>query len=513
MIIVPGRIIKDNNGKEYIVEKQIGSGGFGNVFRIKRMADGSIFALKTLLSEFEDENSLKSFKNEIELSKGIESDNVIKYLCTNDGEMNAELPPYIIMEYADGGTLNEYIEKYKNNSESISNEELKSIFLQLIQGMKAINSKIVHRDIKPENILIKNNILKISDFGLAKIANNRTRISTFKGYGTALYVAPEGWKNDNNTIQMDIYSMGIVFYQLATLKLPYNLSKNCDLEKIMNAHLYENPINPLSVNNKLAPTISSIILKMLEKSIKNRFKSWEEIEKYLENDNIEEKPFNNILRNMVANRVAKDNSESQKRLEVEKKKHEEEEFCKLVRYQFSNDVYNPLKEFIDTFNNLYPNKNISLTPFSIGNLKNLQIDVDIKLVSGEYILIKLVPILESNFIRDVTINDFGEKYTKKELKMPLLRKKKIKAWGGVYLNNGIGFNILLVEKENDIYGEWYTMINKNSGLSRQHRIEPFAFEIDELEKEIQYIDVTHIYNTDIKSFDINRIVELIATNN
>ena len=513
MIIVPGRFIKDNDGKEYIVEKQIGNGGFGNVFKIKRTSDGNIFALKTLLSEFEDEKSLKSFKNEIELSKGIESDNVIKYLYTNDGEMNSELPPYIMMEYADGGTLNEYIEKYKNNPEFISNEELKSIFLQLIQGMKAINSKIVHRDIKPENILIKNNILKISDFGLAKISNNRTRMSTFKGYGTANYVAPEGWKNDNNTIQMDIYSMGIVFYQLATLNLPYNLSKNSDIEKIRNAHLYGNPINPLSINNKLAPTMSSVILKMLEKSIQNRFKTWEEIEKYLENDNTEVKKFDNILNNMIVNRVAKDNAESQRKLELEKKKQEEEEFCKLVRYQLSQDIYNPLKEFINAFNNAYPNKNISLTPFNIENLRNLQIDIDIKLVSGNYIIIKLVPILESNFIRDITRRDFGEEYTRKELKMPLLRKKKIKAWGGVYLNNGSGFNILLVEKEDDIYGEWYTMTNKNSGLSREHRMEPFAFELGELEEKIERIDVMSRYNSDTEAFDIKEIFQMISLNN
>lgn len=83
--------------------------------------------------------------------------------------------------------------------------------------MIAINAELVHRDIKPENILVSNDVLKISDFGLAKIASESTRTMSFKGYGTIPYIAPEAWNSDKNTIQMDIYSMGIVFYELATL--------------------------------------------------------------------------------------------------------------------------------------------------------------------------------------------------------------------------------------------------------------------------------------------------------
>ena len=92
------------------------------------------------------------------------------------------------------------------------------MFLQLASGMKHINSILVHRDIKPDNILIVDDVLKITDFGLAKYAEATTRSVTFKGYGTKEYCAPEVCKNEKNTIYMDIYSMGIVFYEIATLK-------------------------------------------------------------------------------------------------------------------------------------------------------------------------------------------------------------------------------------------------------------------------------------------------------
>ncbi len=512
MNIVPGRIIKDIKGNQYIIEKQIGSGGFANVFRIKDIKDNRIFALKTLLSGFEDKTILKSFKNEIKLSKEIKSENVIKYLSTNDGDLDKELPPYIIMEYADGGTLNEYIKERIDNSMLLTNEELRNIFLQLINGMKAINDKIVHRDIKPENILVKDNVLKISDFGLAKVANNKTRISTFKGYGTAMYVAPEGWNNDNNTIQMDIYSMGIVFYQLATLRLPYSIKATSSIDEIMRAHLYESPMNPLKVNSNLNPTISTVILKMLEKSTIKRFSNWDEIEKYLMKDSTTEKPFDGMINMMLANRIAKDTDESIKHLEEVRKKKQEEEFCKLVKYQFNNDIYIPLKSFIDEFNSKYPNKNISITPFSIESTSQ-NINIDIQLLSGEYILIKLVPILESDFIRETRLPDYLGGGIRSEVKVPVLRKRKVKAWGGIYNSNSTGFNIVLLENEGDIYGQWYSMENTNSGLSRNYRIQPFAFNINELEKEIQYVDATHIYNTDVSEFDIDKIFAYMSIMN
>ena len=152
-------------------------------------------------------------------AKLLDSENVIKYLYIHDGNEFPEYPPFIIMEYTDGGTLRDLIAN--RNGQQFEVETLMGYFEQLAHGMKCISEQLVHRDIKPENILNFHGVLKITDFGLSKISGESTKTMTFKGYGTSPYVAPEAWNNDRNTIQMDIYSMGIVFYELATLSYPY----------------------------------------------------------------------------------------------------------------------------------------------------------------------------------------------------------------------------------------------------------------------------------------------------
>ena len=117
--------------------------------------------------------------------------------------------------------------------------------------MKCISEHLVHRDIKPENILNFHGVLKITDFGLSKISGESTKTMTFKGYGTSPYVAPEAWNNDRNTIQMDIYSMGIVFYELATLSYPYEKPTVNDPIAFRSMHLFKPAINPSSINKNL----------------------------------------------------------------------------------------------------------------------------------------------------------------------------------------------------------------------------------------------------------------------
>lgn len=183
MQLIEGRFVKDNENNEYLIEKFIGNGAFGNVFRIKRISDDTEWALKTIAQSFTDEQSLIAFKNEINLATKINDNNVIKYLFANDGDIISDLPPYVIMEYANKGTLKEYINSQKLENKFLDEGKLKNLFIQLARGMKAVNSVLVHRDIKPDNILIKDDVIKISDFGLSKISTDRTRTVTFKGFG------------------------------------------------------------------------------------------------------------------------------------------------------------------------------------------------------------------------------------------------------------------------------------------------------------------------------------------
>lgn len=190
MIITIGSVVKDNKDNTYKLTEVIGQGGFGTVYKAIREKDSKLFAVKTLLQSFSSDDDFQSFKNEVSLAQIVSGENIINYEYVHNGEIFNELPPYIIMEYANGGTLAQEIEKRIKNDNPYNKEELQKMFLELVTGMKTINEKLVHRDIKPENILISNGVLKISDFGLAKIVNDTTRSKTLKGYGTVKYFAP-----------------------------------------------------------------------------------------------------------------------------------------------------------------------------------------------------------------------------------------------------------------------------------------------------------------------------------
>jgi len=482
------------------------------VYKAKKISDDTTWAIKTILGNFEDNTSLTSFTNEIKMATKITNENVIRYVYAHDGITNKELPPYIIMEYANQGTLKKIISERKNNKEFLKNEELITFFSELINGMNAINSVLVHRDIKPDNILVHNYCLKISDFGLSKVASDKTRTLTFKGFGHIRYTAPEGWKNDKNTIQMDIYSMGLVFYELATLQFPYKVSNEGDVEQWKNAHLFEEPVNPNKINSNISPVVSGVIMKMLQKSINSRFSNWDDIKKYLEADKSEQTDTSNIINSMLNTRLEKDSEISKKQLEEERKKKEEDDFCKIVKYQFKKDIYTPICELIDNFNSQYPNGKISIDNFDINNYKR-SININLRLVSGNNINLRIEPILGSNFIRTEKFNDFGHVITRTGVEMPKYRDTRILAWGGLYSNDGRGFNILLIEKNDELYGEWLIIMNTNSGVSRNVRIEPFPFGLNELEKEIKLVNSMHIYNSEITSFNIEKFYEFISLYN
>lgn len=113
MIITIGSKVKDGEGNIYTLTEELGHGGFGCVYKAARDIDKSVYAVKTLLYSFGNEATVASFKNEVKLSSEISGEHVIHYLYAHDGDKYPELPPYIIMEYADGGTLADQIEVRK----------------------------------------------------------------------------------------------------------------------------------------------------------------------------------------------------------------------------------------------------------------------------------------------------------------------------------------------------------------------------------------------------------------
>lgn len=517
MIITIGSKVKDGEGNIYTLTEELGHGGFGCVYKAVRDTDKSVYAVKTLLYSFGDEATAASFKNEVKLSSEISGEHVIHYFYAHDGDEYPELPPYIIMEYADGGTLADQIEMRKKTNNPYSKEELRNLFFQLVDGMKSINKKLVHRDIKPENILICNGIYKITDFGLAKVASESTRTMSFKGYGTLQYIAPEAWKSEKNTIQMDIYSMGIVFYELALLDYPYDIASN-DVEAYRNAHMFSRIKRTNELKNILGADVASIILAMLEKPIQKRLKSWEEIEGQLGNPPLEVVgDLGNIVSLAIGKKLETDARKQQQIEEENHKRREKEDYCNLVRNQFESVIVDFFERFADEYNiHLAGNDKCRLVSkmqdYEFMELFSYRLTIP----AVTNIEIKCKVIMPNSSTRVVDVDrafGFPDMLGKRKVVYtPQYKNKNIMGWVEIENTKGLGFNLMLVQTE-DMYGDWYVLRNKNNFIymtQYKPKQEPFAFKINELDEALQGISASSLYSSDVELFDEQKLVALVT---
>lgn len=476
MNLMSGDVVFDEVGKKYTLIQPVGHGGFGMVFEVQD-SDGNKFALKTIITAL-DNNQFRALVNEGNLAAQIIHANVLRVFFFHDGQKYPTLPPYMLLEFADGGHLGEVINQRRAESRYFTNQELKTLFHALASGMKAINEKLVHRDIKPDNILFVNGTPKISDFGLSKVVGAVTRSQSFKGVNHVMYCAPEAWRVEKNTFTMDMYSMGLVFFELATLKYPYHVETTGNIvEAFKNAHLTQIIADPQTINSSLELSLRQIILKMTAKRLEERYSSWDEIIGRL--GSFDSAPANTIgVDRLVEKALEVHRKNEQARLVIEEKQKKDIELREIVDYCFK-EVTQEIEKIVDDFNNASDFVKLGVkSNFGNGGL-NFAISKNDR--DENTIYIKVVCL-------------FQEYY---------LDKRRIKAWGIVKTPKGRGFNLLLVETEpDDIYGQWKTFHVRHSGFARGQdgRLEPFPFEISELPEEILNLKSVHIYNTDQDDF-------------
>jgi serine/threonine protein kinase len=241
-----GLEIPGPGGEVFLIEDRIGAGSFGETYRAVGQKNKTTVAVKMVSQDklnLPPTLSVKTILNEVRLAMmDVNHPNVVRVLHVDNGSIG-EIGPFLMMEYVTGGTLQELIDQRKNDNKTFSLAEAVSLMKGIALGTQAINAQLVHRDIKPDNILIETSngapIPRIADFGIAKIVSDPTRPETFKGIQAVWYMAPEVWRQEKNTFKIDVYSAGLVFYQILTLQHPLltNVSDPDDFIQWRQAHL------------------------------------------------------------------------------------------------------------------------------------------------------------------------------------------------------------------------------------------------------------------------------------
>jgi eukaryotic-like serine/threonine-protein kinase len=273
----PGAAVQKGDvfASRYEVLGTVGKGGMGVVYRARDRQLDEVVALKVLRKEMmlEDTTLLDRFKQETRLARRISHRNVLR---THDfGE--ADGTPYISMEYLEGVTLKDLL---KSKGALPSGVGL-SIAKQICQGLEAAHRLgVVHRDIKPQNMLIlpETGELKIMDFGIARVSSMEPGASGLTTAGTVMgtpdYMPPEQAQGGAADFRSDIYSLGIVFYEMFTGKLPFT---GDTVMKIILGHIQTPPVPPRQLNGKVAVELEAVILRCMEKEPSARYQKVEEV--------------------------------------------------------------------------------------------------------------------------------------------------------------------------------------------------------------------------------------------
>ena len=262
-----GRILA---GRYEIIEK-IGEGGMAYVFKARDGLLNRYVAVKVLKEEYsKDEVFVTRFRTEAQSAASLIHPNIVSVFDVGEDKGVS----FIVMELLESKTLKDYIQI----KGALPSDITLKIAAQIASALEAAHkAHIVHRDIKPQNIILNQNLVaKVTDFGIAKVSNATTAtITSFgKTMGSVHYFSPEHAKGGYTDAKSDLYSLGVVMYEMATGKLPFDAESAVSVAL---KHIQEEPIEPIELNPNVGTALNQIILKAMEKSTANRYQSATEL--------------------------------------------------------------------------------------------------------------------------------------------------------------------------------------------------------------------------------------------
>lgn len=269
-MLTKGQKINDR----YEIIKTIGEGGMANVYLANDTILDRKVAIKVLRGDLSnDEKFIRRFQREALSVSNLSHPNIVEVYDV--GEEDGQY--YIVMEYIEGKTLKQLLKK----RETLSLPEVIDIMLQLTDGLAhAHESYIIHRDIKPQNIMILDNgLVKITDFGIAMALNATQLTQTNSVMGSVHYLPPEQANGKSATVKSDIYSLGILMYELITGSVPF---KGDNAVEIALKHMKEKIPSIRKQNPTIPQSVENIVIKATAKNPRNRYDSVKEMHDDLE---------------------------------------------------------------------------------------------------------------------------------------------------------------------------------------------------------------------------------------
>ncbi len=259
--------------KRYHISRVLGVGGMAVVFEAQDIVMNRKVAVKMLKDEIAgDEQSVRRFINESKAVSMLSHPNIVKIF---DVSVKGNLK-YIVMERIEGITLKSYMQK----KGALSTDEVLSYSEQVLSALQHAHTKgIIHRDIKPQNILLlRNGKVKVTDFGIAKLPNAETVSIDDKAIGTVYYISPEQASGKGIDQRSDLYSVGVLMYEMASGALPFNADTPVSVALMQ---VNDKPKAPTELKPDIPRGLEQIILGAMEKNPDRRFQSAEQMLKYI----------------------------------------------------------------------------------------------------------------------------------------------------------------------------------------------------------------------------------------
>jgi len=253
----------------YILLEKIGDGGMALVYRAKDSTLNRYVAVKILRPEFAtDFDFVSKFRRESLAAASLSHPNIVSiYDVGQDEGLN-----YIVMEYIKGKTLKDYI---KEKGKIKYDEALKITYQIALALDHAHKNGVVHRDIKPHNILItEDNIVKVTDFGIARASTANTVTNTGKVLGSVHYLSPEQARGGFSDHRTDIYSLGVVLYEMLVGRPPYDAESPITIAL---KHIQDDVVEPLHFEPNIPQAVNDIVVKMMQKDMTKRYQNAKEL--------------------------------------------------------------------------------------------------------------------------------------------------------------------------------------------------------------------------------------------